>query len=271
MKACIKSIVISTCMAVVTAIPALGEELVIKGSTTVLPITQKVAEAYMKLHPDVKVSLSGGGSSNGIKAILDGTADIGNASRFIKSKEIELASTKGIYPVPHRIALDCIVPVVHSQNPAMDLTTAQLKDIYLGKIKNWNEVGGKDMKIVVISRDTSSGTFEVWEKLVMEKERVIPGALTVPSNGGLVQAVSVTPGAIGYIALGYLNQEIKALTVNTVPGTPETTRSGQYSISRPLFMFTNDWPKGRTADFLNYLLSTKGQKLVEAAGSIPVY
>jgi phosphate transport system substrate-binding protein len=258
-------------MAVVLAIPALGEELVIKGSTTVLPITQKVAEAYMKLHPDVKISLSGGGSSNGIKAILDGTADIGNASRFIKSKEIKLASIKGIYPVPHRIAIDCIVPVVHSQNPVMDLTTAHIKDIYLGKIKNWNEVGGKDLKIVVISRDTSSGTFEVWENLVMEKERVIPGALTVPSNGGLVQAVATTPGAIGYIALGYMNQEIKALTVNTVPGTPETTRNGQYSISRPLFMFTSGWPKGRTADFLNYLLSTKGQELVKAAGSIPVY
>lgn len=122
----------------------------------------------MKLHPDVKISLSGGGSSNGIKAILDGTADIGNASRFIKSKEIKLASTKGIYPVPHRIAMDCIVPVVHSQNPVMDLTTAHIKDIYLGKIKNWNKMGGKDLKIVVISRDTSSGTFEVWENLVME-------------------------------------------------------------------------------------------------------
>jgi phosphate transport system substrate-binding protein len=271
MKLCFKSAVIGVCMAMVAAVPAIGEELVLKGSTTVLPIAQKVAESYMKLHPDVKISLSGGGSSNGIKAILDGTADIGNASRFIKSKEIKLASTKGIYPVPHRIAMDCIVPVVHSQNSVMDLSTSQLKEIYLGKIKNWKEVGGKDLKIVVISRDTSSGTFEVWEKLVMEKERVIPGALTVPSNGGLVQAVSTTPGAIGYIALGYVNQEIKTLSVNTVPGTPETTRNGQYSISRPLFMFTNGWPKGKTVDFLNYLLSAKGQKMVESVGSISVY
>jgi phosphate transport system substrate-binding protein len=271
MKTGIKSIVIGACMAMATAVPALGEALVIKGSTTVLPIAQKVAEAYMKLHPDIKISLSGGGSSNGIKAILDGTANIGNASRFIKPKEVKLAADKGIYPVPHRIALDCIVPVVHSQNTVMDLTTEQLKGIYLGKIKNWQEVGGKDMKIVVISRDTSSGTFEVWEHLVMDKERVIPNALTVPSNGGLVQAVASTPGAIGYIALGYLNQEIKALSVNSVPGTPETTRNGQYAISRPLFMFTSDWPGGTTADFLNYLLSTKGQTLVEEAGSIPVY
>jgi phosphate transport system substrate-binding protein len=271
MKTGIKSIIIGVCMAMVSAMPALGEELVLKGSTTVLPIAQKVAEAYMKLHPDIKISLSGGGSSNGIKAILDGTADIGNASRFIKPKEVKLATTKGIYPVPHRIALDCIVPVVHSQNTVTNLTTAQLKEIYLGKIKNWQEVGGKDMKIVVISRDTSSGTFEVWEHLIMNKERVVPSALTVPSNGGLVQAVASTPGAIGYIALGYLNQEVKALSVNSIPGTPETTRNGQYSISRPLFMFTNDWPRGTTADFLNYLLSTKGQTLVEEVGSITVY
>jgi phosphate transport system substrate-binding protein len=148
---------------------------------------------------------------------------------------------------------------------------AQLKEIYLGKTRNWKELGGKDMKIVIISRDTSSGTFEVWEKLVMKKARVIPSALTVPSNGGLVQAVATTPGAIGYIALGYVNDEIKPLSVNRVQGTPETTRNGLYSISRPLFMFTNGWPSGRIADFMNYLLSQKGQQLVESVGSIPVY
>jgi len=262
MKNIIKSIFAAICMAGVAVFPAFAEELVLKGSTTVLPISQKVAESYMKLHPDVKISLSGGGSSNGIKAIIDKTTDIGNSSRFIKPKEIELAVSKGIYPVPHRIALDCIVPIVHPKNQVQDLTKEQLRDIYTGKIKNWKEVGGDDMAIVVISRDTSSGTFEVWESLVMEKARVIPGALTVPSNGGLVQTVSTTPGALGYIALGYINDGVKVLSVNKVPGTPETTRSGQYEISRPLFMFTNGWPEGRTADFMNYLLSDKGQKLV---------
>jgi phosphate transport system substrate-binding protein len=271
MKKTIVLIFVAVCMAAMAASPTLAGELVLKGSTTVLPIAQKVAESYMKLHPDVKISLSGGGSSNGIKAIVDGTADIGNASRFIKSKEIKLATAKGIYPVPHRIALDCIVPVVHPGNRVTDLTMAQLKEIYLGKTRNWKELGGKDMKIVIISRDTSSGTFEVWEKLVMKKARVIPSALTVPSNGGLVQAVATTPGAIGYIALGYVNDEIKPLSVNRVQGTPETTRNGLYSISRPLFMFTNGWPSGRIADFMNYLLSQKGQQLVESVGSIPVY
>ena len=177
-------------------------ELVIKGSTTVLPIAQIAAEAYMAENPDVKISLSGGGSGNGIKAIIDGTANIGNASRFIKQKEVNLAGKKGVYPVPFRVALDAIVPVVNSRNTVSDLTLIQLKDIYLGKIKDWKELDGSPGKIVVISRDSSSGTFGVWKDLVMKKERVIPSALTVPSNGGIVQAVATTPGAIGYVGLG---------------------------------------------------------------------
>ncbi|MEA1968193.1 MAG: PstS family phosphate ABC transporter substrate-binding protein [Thermodesulfobacteriota bacterium] len=271
MKKFIKMFVFAMCTALITAMPGLAKELVLKGSTTVLPIAHKAAEAYMALHPDVKISLSGGGSGNGIKAIVDGTADIGNASRFIKEKEVKLCNSKGVYPVPHRIALDSIVPVVNAKNSVSDLSKAQLKDIFLGKIKNWKDVGGKDMKIIVISRDSSSGTFGVWKKLIMDKERVVPTALTVPSNGGLVQAVSTTPGALGYIALGYLTDTIKALSVNKITGNADTTRNGYYPLSRPLFMFTNSWPAGTTLDFLNFVLSPKGQQLVKEAGSIPVY
>ncbi|BCS98110.1 phosphate ABC transporter substrate-binding protein [Desulfoluna limicola] len=245
--------------------------LVIKGSTTVLPITQKISEAYMAANPEVKISLSGGGSGNGIKAVIDQTSDIGNSSRFIKGKEVKLAVEKGVLPVPHRIALDCIVPVAHPGNPVTNLTLDQLKQIYLGKITNWKEVGGSDMKIVVISRDSSSGTFDAWKSLVMKKERVTPRALTQPSNGGLVTQVATTKGAIAYIALGYLNDEVKALDVNGVKGSAETTLNGRYPISRPLFMFTNGWPKGETLSFINFILSQKGQGLVEEAGSIPLY
>ena len=245
--------------------------LVLKGSTTVLPIAQKISEAYMTANPETKISLSGGGSGNGVKAVIDQTADIGNASRFIKGKEVKLAVEKGVLPVPHRIALDCIVPVVHSGNPASDLTLEQLKNIYLGEITNWKEVGGKDQKIVVISRDSSSGTFDAWKSLVMNKKRVTPRALTQPSNGGLVTQVATTPGAIAYIALGYLNDEVKALRVNGIQGSAETTLNGRYPISRPLFMFTNGWPKGETLSFINFILSPKGQRLVEEAGSIPLY
>lgn len=267
----LKTILILVFSLCVAASQVFAGELVIKGSTTVLPLAQMAAEAFMAENPSVKISLSGGGSGNGIKAIIDGTSQIGNASRFIKQKEVSLAVTKGVYPVPFRIALDAIVPVVNSKNSVTDLTTAQLKDIYLGRIKDWKDVGGTPGKIVVISRDSSSGTFGVWQELVMLEERVIPSALTVPSNGGIVQAVSNTPGAIGYVGLGYLNKDIKAIKVNGVTGTEETTLNGSFPISRGLFMFTQGWPKGETMDFINFIFSKKGQELVKKSGSIPVF
>lgn len=251
---------------------AMCEKLVIKGSTTVLPIAQKVAEAYMKENPEVKISISGGGSGNGIKAIIDGTTDIADSSRFIKDKEIKLAVEKGRYPVPFSVAYDCIVPVVHPTNTLKNITMDQLKAIYKGEVTNWKQIGGPDRKIVVISRDTSSGTYEVWEEKVMKKERVYPGALLQASNGAVAQAVGKNKNAIGYIGLGYMNSTVKALTVNNVVGTPETTLSGEFPVSRPLYMFTNKWPKGGTSRFINYVLHPeKGQKYVKEAGYVPLY
>lgn len=261
---------IFVCLTAITSLVSAGE-LVIKGSTTVLPIAQKAAEAFMVQNPGIKISLSGGGSGNGIKAIIDGTAHIGNASRFIKAKEVSLANSKGVYPVPFRVALDAIVPVVNPGNSVHNLTMAQLKDIYLGKVTDWKELGGTPGKIVVISRDSSSGTFGVWKDLVMKKERVIPSALTVPSNGGIVQAVAKTPGAIGYVGLGYITKEIKAVKVNDIEGTEQNTLNGSFPISRGLFMFTKGWPKADTMKFISFILSKKGQELVKEAGSIPLF
>lgn len=271
MRGVIKILLVLAVAIQVTAFQVVAGELVLKGSTTVLPIAQKAAEAYMAEHPEVKISLSGGGSGNGIKAIIDGTAHIGNASRFIKQKEVDLAGTKGVYPVPFRIALDAIVPVVNPGNKVTDLTMMQLKDIYLGKVRDWKDVGGTPGRIVVISRDSSSGTFGVWKDLVMLKERVVPSALTVPSNGGVVQAVAKTPGAIGYVGLGYLNEELKAVKVNGIEGTEENTLNGSFPISRGLFMFTQGWPEGDTMSFISFILSKKGQELVKDAGSIPLF
>ena len=246
--------------------------IVIKGSTTVLPIAQKVAEAYMKEHPDVKISISGGGSGNGIKALIDGSTDIADSSRFIKSKEVKLAIERGAYPVPFAVAYDCIVPVVHPSNPVTDISMEQLKDIYMGKVKNWKELGGPDKKIVVISRDTSSGTYEVWHNKVLKKERVFPGALLQASNGAIVQAVAKNKNAIGYIGLGYVERTVKTLTVNRVEGSEETTLNGTYPVSRALYMFTGGWPKGDTLNFLNYVMHPeKGQKLVREVGFVPLY
>ena len=255
-----------------SAFPAWAGQLVIKGSTTVLPIAQETAEAYMKQNPDVKITISGGGSGNGMKALIDGSTDIADSSRFIKGKEVEMAVENGRYPVPFAVAYDCIVPVVHPSNTVMNLSMDQLKAIYKGEVKNWEEVGGPDWPVVAISRDTSSGTYEVWEKKVMSKERVFPGALLQASNGAVVQAVSKNKNAIGYIGLGYLDAGVKALTVDGITGSEETTLSGTYPISRPLFMFTNGWPEGDTLNFINFVRHPeKGQKYVKKAGYVPLY
>ncbi len=251
---------------------AWAENLEIKGSTTVLPIAQKAAEAFMKIYPDVNVSVSGGGSGNGIKAIIDGTTDVADSSRFIKDKEVALAVKKGVYPVPFGVAYDCIVPVVHPTNPIKNLTINQLKDIYKGKVNNWKDIGGPDKKIVVISRDTSSGTYEVWEKLIMKKERVFPGALLQASNGAVAQAVAKNTYAVGYVGLSYLNKDLKPLTVDGVKATAENAMTAAYPISRVLYMFTKGWPTGTTLKFINFMMHpVKGQKIVAEAGYVPLY
>jgi len=246
--------------------------LVIKGSTTVLPIAQKVVEAYMKQNPDVKITLEGGGSGNGIKALVDGTTDIANSSRFIKDKEVSLAVEKGRYPVPFAVAYDCIVPIVHPSNPLTNITLEQLKKIYMGEIRNWKEVGGSDTPVVVISRDTSSGTYEVWEEKILRGGRVFPGALLQASSGAVIQAVSKNKNAIGYDGIGYVNSEVKALKVENIAGSAETTLNGTYPISRALYMFTQGWPTGDTLKFINFVLHPqKGQKYVAEAGFVPLW
>ncbi len=248
-----------------------GDTIVIKGSTTVLPVAQASAEAYMKINPGVNISISGGGSGNGIKAMIDGSTDIANASRFIKGKELKLATEKGIYPVPHRVAIDAIVPIIHPENPVNALTIEQMSLIYQGKIKNWKEVGGKDKQIVVVSRDTSSGTYEVWAKKVLHKAKVTPRAQLQASNGAIVQVISKNSYAIGYIGLGYLNRSVKAIKVNGIEATVQTALSGTYPIARPLFMFTNGWPKGTVSDFINFVVGPQGQEIVKKEGFVPLY
>lgn len=254
------------------SVSAWAASIQIKGSTTVLPIAQKVAEKFMQEYPSIRISVSGGGSGNGIKALIDGTTDIADASRFIKFKEVKMAVNNGRYPVPFAVAHDCIVPVVHPSNPVSNLTIDQLRAIYMGKIRNWKEVGGPDRRIVVISRDTSSGTYEVWEKKVMHEARVFPGAQLQASNGAVAQAVAKNKNAIGYIGLAYLNKHLKQLKVNGVLGDTASAQDGTYPLARPLYMFTNGWPKGAVLKFIQYVLKpNKGQKLVKEVGYIPLY
>ena len=159
-----------------------AENVVIKGSTTVLPIAQAALEAYMKAHPGVNISLSGGGSGDGIKALIDKSTGIATSSREIKDNEVALAREKGVNPVAHTIAIDAIVPIVHPNNKVQGLTADQLSQIYQGRITNWREVGGDNLTIVVVSRDSSSGTFESWGHLILNNARVTPRAQLQASN-----------------------------------------------------------------------------------------
>jgi len=269
--------VILAALALVTALvtasaPAAlaGGKIVITGSTTVLPIAQKAAEVYMKKHPGVEISVAGTGSGDGIKSLIDGTCDIADASRDMKPKEIKKAEAKGIQPVRHTVALDCIVPVVHPSNPVKNLTLEQLKGIYTGKIRNWKEVGGQDKPIVVISRDSSSGTFEVWNHKVLNKARVRPDAQLQASNGAVAQAVAGNKYAIGYVGIGYLNPKLKALTVNGVKASPRTAMKGTYPVARGLYMFTPGKPRGEVKKFLDFVKGPEGQKIAAQEGFVPL-
>lgn len=266
-----KVFIFSVILAVLGSGPVFGGNVVITGSTTVLPIAQAAAEEFMKANPDINITVSGGGSGFGIKAIIDKTCDIATSSRFVSEKEVSLACENSVLMVPHQVALDCVVPVVHVDNPVSNLSLEQLKDIYTGKITNWKLLGGLDQKIVVVSRDTSSGTYEVWSEKVLNKERVFPQALLQASNGAVAQLVSGNKYAIGYVGIGYLNKDLKDLTVNNVKASPDTALDGSFPVSRALFMFTNGWPTGDALRFLSYLGSPQGQALAQREGFVPIY
>src|SRR5512145_16991 len=243
-----------------------ASSVVIKGSTTVLPVAQGTLEVFMKKNPGVQMSLSGGGSGEGIKALIDKTADIATSSREIKDNEIELAKSKGVNPVAHVVAYDAIIPIVHPKNKVSNLTIDQLSQIYQGKITNWKEVGGDDLKIVVISRDSSSGTFESWDHFVMKKAKVTPKAQMLASNGALVTAVSKNKYAIAYLGMGYVNKTVKPVQVNGIKASAQTALSREYPMSRELYMYTNGEPQGNIAKYIAFVKSPDGQKIVAQDG-----
>jgi phosphate transport system substrate-binding protein len=265
-----KVVFVLTSFCLMASVAFAAESIVIKGSTTVLPIAQASLEAYMKKNPGVQISLSGGGSGEGIKALLDKTTDIADSSREIKKEEIELAEKNGVKPVAHVVAYDAIIPVVHPKNKVTNLSIDQLSQIYQGKITNWKEVGGEDLKIVVISRDSSSGTFESWDHFIMKKAKVTPQAQMLASNGAIVTAVSKNRYAIGYLGMGYVNKSLKPLPVDGIKASVETALSKEYPLSRELYMYTNGEPTGEVAKFIAFVKSAEGQKIVAKEGFVPL-
>lgn len=274
MKAWVKKImcagVIAAQMFIWETAFAQKKSLTLTGSTTVLPIAQLCAEKFMEKHPDVDISVRGGGSGVGIAALIDGTCDIAMASRPMKTKELKSARGKGIDPVATVIARDGIAVIVHPSNPLSEITLVQLRDIYTGKISNWKDVGGKSGRIVVISRDVASGTFEVFKKLVLKGAKTRADALMLASNKAVAITVEKTPGAIGYVGLGYVSSKVKALTVDGVKPTKKAVASGEYKLARPLYFYTDGKPKGLAKEFIDFVMSSEGQKIVEEAGFVPV-
>jgi phosphate transport system substrate-binding protein len=188
----------------------------------------------------------------------------------MKPEEVKAAEEKGVKPVAHVVAMDGVSIVVHPSNPVKALSLAQMKDIYLGNIKKWNEVGGPPLPIVRISRDTNSGTYETFEGKVMKGDRMAAVIEYVGSNGAVRQRVQSTPGAIGYVGLGFVDRTVKALEINGVMPNKETVSSAKYPISRPLFMYTNGQPKDGThlCTFMNFYKTAKGREITEAIGFV---
>jgi phosphate transport system substrate-binding protein len=248
------------------------QSLQIEGSTTVGPIAEAFAEAFMKGNPNLSIAVKMTGSGDGAAALIDGRCQIATLSRFMKPAEFEKAVEKKVLPCPHAVAMDGVCVVVHPSNPLKSITRTQLRGIYTGKIANWKDLGGPDMPIVAISRDTSSGTYEVFTEKVMGKEKVYDKVEYVNANPQAQARVKTTAGAIGYVGLGFVDDSVKALTVDGVVANRKTIAVGIYPISRPLFLFTNGFPEpGSTLHaFCAFYLTEKGQEIIEAKGFIPV-
>jgi len=259
-------------MTVAGAAAAEPQTIKMEGSTTVGPIADAYVEAFKKMHPDVTITVNKSGSGNGAAAMVDSRCDIANMSRFMKAQEFKDAVAKGVMPVAHAIAMDGVCVIVNPSNPIGALTTAQVRDIYTGKVTNWKELGGADQKIVVVSRDTSSGTYETFESLVMAKQKMASGVQYVASNPEAHATVKSTAGAVAYVGLGFVDKDVKALKMDGVMPSRKTIAKGEYPVSRPLFMFTNGYPKlGSIIHALvTFHLTAKGQDIIDAKGFVPV-
>lgn len=247
----------------------------IKGSDTVLPIAQQTAEQFMKSNPNATVTVTGGGTGVGLSALLDGTTDIAMASRGIKFSEKmkAKAAREEIEEVP--IAYDALAVVVNPSNPVNRLTRQQLEDIFRGKITNWKQVGGDDRKIVVYSRETSSGTYEFFKESALKNKNYMSSSLSMPATGAVIQSVSQTPGAIGYVGLAYVSPRIKTLDISYdgkhyASPTPENAMNKTYPIVRPLYYYYNKKNTEQITPLLQFILSPTGQEIIKKSGYIPV-
>jgi phosphate transport system substrate-binding protein len=247
----------------------------LKGSDTLLPLVQKESENYLKKNTGANVTITGGGSGVGISALMDGTADIAMSSRKIKFDEKVKLQEAGKSPVEVIVAYDALAVVVHPANKVTNLTREQLEGIFTGKIKNWKEVGGEDLKIVAYSRETSSGTYEFFKSDILKNKNYMSSILSMPATGAIIQSASQTKGAIGYVGLAYLNKSVKAIHIsydgkNYVEPSFENAKNKTYPVVRPLFFYYIKGTEKTVKPFTDYILSAEGQATVKAVGYIPL-
>jgi phosphate transport system substrate-binding protein len=256
-----------------------GQSLAVRGSDTMVHLTGSWAEAFMEGNPDVEVAVTGGGSGTGIAALLNGTTDICAASRAMQPNEQDLARQKGIEPVEFVVARDGIALIVNPANPVASLTLEQIRNIYTGACTSWKEVGGPDEQIIVLSRESSSGTYVFFQEHVLKKQDYRQDARLMPATAAIIQSVSDDKWSIGYVGLGYAreaSEKVKTLPVQADAAAPrvmpseETVRSGEYSIARPLYLYTSGPPQGAVKEFVDFCLGTQGQRIVRQTGYVTV-
>jgi len=252
------------------------------GSDTLVNLALAWSEAYQSAHSDVRISVTGGGSGTGIAALINGSADIANSSRAIKAEEKDNAEAGGVQPYEIAVARDAIAIIVHPSNPASSLTLQQISDIYSGKITGWREVGGDDRPIVLLSRETNSGTHVYFLETVLRlgekdnKTLFSTNTLLLPSSEGIITEVRQNPNAIGYDGLGYVTSDVKTVAVAAMPGSPfvlpsiASVNSGGYPIARLLFMYTNGAPTGALKEYIDWILRPEGQQIVSKLGFVPL-
>ena len=260
-----------------------GRAIQNKGSDTIVNIALAWAEAYREVEPSVSIAVTGGGSGTGIASLINGTVDIANASRPMKEGEKDDARANGVEPVEHVVAIDALAVIVNLENPVKELTIGQLSDIFTGRITNWSEIGGNDAPIILVSRETNSGTHVYFLEEVVrrgEKENkdiFAPHTLLMPSSVGITSEVRRNPNAIGYDGLGYVDlshEKILSIALDGespfVAPTTDTAKEGSYPLSRDLYMYTAGEPKDAIADYLSWILSAPGQEIVESLGFVPL-
>lgn len=252
------------------------------GSDTMVNLALAWAERYHSEHPEINLSVTGGGSGTGLAALVNGTVDIANASRQIKPEETEEANRRGLHPVQFIVARDAIAVIVNPNNPVSQLTLQQISDIYSGKISNWKEVGGEDRPIVRLSRETNSGTHVYFLENVLrlgkkgDKTLFATNTLLMPSSEGIIVEVRQNPNAIGYDGLGYVTPDLKVIAVAKTAEGPfvapsiVTVNDGSYPIARDLYMYTSNPPSGAIKDYLDFILTPEAQKIVAELGFVPI-